>query len=388
MQPNSTNIFFSQEYIQQYINGKLSKSDMYAFENAMLQDDALADAVEGFKINNNPKLIQENLDAITEKILASTKKQSPIFTIYQNKWFNIAAICLLIILASVIAVSSLKQTNNTTNNIAQVKPKKTVKKIAVDSPYANQKTVAIQQQLVVTEKIQPIINQPKKDVISAITDNNSDDIILPAKPKTQEQEDAISMALANAEEAQSNTIASRNDQKVDSTILAKETISANQSTANLTAKTASKDVPIIKSRSAFNNLNQIDDKNINVIEIGKRKKATENNTAKRDVITGIISTAKPVNGWENYNQYLQEKLHFLADSTIDNEVKVTNIHGKEVELEFKIDKNGNPVNVAITKNTITDTANNHKIINILTTGPKFNVPTNKKNNKAKMKIKY
>jgi len=376
MQHNQSNIFFTADYIQLYIDGKLSKTDMHAFEKALLEDDFLADAVEGYQLQKQSAETASNLSFIARSVSTTQVPKTTLFFIGSKKWFNVAALSVVIVLASLVTYLVVNS-NNKQERISKIESANAVTSTIPTTPKINSTTVIdtpkqINQFSTKTITVQKSSTPTKKTV-------TEDDDILPSASNNKDKEDIISMALGLAEES-------------------------NQVEADKIAKSITKDTiqPVIAARSAkdaqfaFNiatannayEAKHITDQNFETIELGKRKKETINKHIKRDIITGLTDSINPVNGWSAYNDYLHKNMHFLSDTTFDGKTRITALNGNEVELEFLIDKKGNPYNIAVIKSNVADSAKNNKIVNILTTGPKFKVSSKNKNAKAKVLIKY
>jgi len=376
MQHNQSNIFFTADYIQLYINGKLSKTDMHAFEKALLEDDFLADAVEGYQLQKQSAETASNLSFIVRSVSTTQVSKTTLFFIGSKKWFNVAALCIVIVLASLITYLVVNS-NNKQERISKIESANAVTSTIPTTPKINSTTV-IDTPKQINQFLNKTITVQKSSTPTKKTVTENDDI-LPSASNNKDKEDIISMALGLAEE--SNQVEA---DKIAKSII-KDTIQPP------IAARSSKDAQLAFNTATANNAYEakhITDQNFETIELGKRKKETINKHIKRDIITGLTDSINPVNGWSAYNDYLNKNMHFLSDTTFDGKTRITALNGNEVELEFLIDKKGNPYNIAVIKSNIADSTKNKKIVNILTTGPKFKVSSKNKNTKAKVLIKY
>ena len=142
---NNVNIpSYNFTHISSYVNGTMSRENMYAFEKAMLNDPFLEDAVEGYRAANISKA-ETDLKAIKAALLQE-KEATKIVPFYQQykTWLNAAA--TIIVMAS-IGTISYNIFNNTSKNkqIAVVTPVKEKAPINAD-------TTHISSQLTTTNK--------------------------------------------------------------------------------------------------------------------------------------------------------------------------------------------------------------------------------------------
>ena len=90
------------------------------------------------------------------------------------------------------------------------------------------------------------------------------------------------------------------------------------------------------------------------------------------------TAAAPVGGWKNFNNYVLTRLN--KDTTTDAITDPDDL----VEIEFLIDKTGNPYNFKVVKPL--DEQRNAKAIEILRSGPKWT--NTSKNKKARVRISF
>lgn len=109
-----------------------------------------------------------------------------------------------------------------------------------------------------------------------------------------------------------------------------------------------------------------------------RRKSAYPDSIIRAQKTRIGDSAMPVGGWYNFNRYVISELG--EDSTTKNNMSEEDL----VELEFLVDKAGNPYNIKVIKPL--DDRHNSKAIEILKNGPKWTTPSKKK--KAKVVINF
>lgn len=100
---------YSSELIADYVVGKLSASEMHAFEKDIANDPMLAEAVEGFILNK-----QKSVLALTESIeqsIATRKQKAPVVAILKT-WQAIAAILVVVVGVAIFVVYQPKDNND------------------------------------------------------------------------------------------------------------------------------------------------------------------------------------------------------------------------------------------------------------------------------------
>ena len=167
MSTDNNNINYNAEEIQRYLQGKMTPREMYALEKASLDDEFLADAIEGYSLlpdENHSKVVAELKETITEKTAGGAK----VVEMKGNwrQWYRIAAV-LFIMLGSgaIIYKYVFTEKENLIQTIAEQKP------VAVDS----NKSLAV-----VNDSIKDIAanNSYKKDtgkIIAALTESHTKD---------------------------------------------------------------------------------------------------------------------------------------------------------------------------------------------------------------------
>ena len=83
--------------------------------------------------------------------------------------------------------------------------------------------------------------------------------------------------------------------------------------------------------------------------------------------------AVPVGGWQNFTRYVQQRL--INDTTVKDDDRAVVVQDL-IELEFSIDKAGNPTNIRLLQSL--DQKRNARAIDILRQGPKWISTENKK----------
>lgn len=99
---------YTDEQIEQYVSGNLSKEEMHEFEKYIANDNMLADALEGF-LNNNKTSSTQIITEIRER-LKTINKRSRIAVLIKN-WEAIAAVFVLALFGIAYFLLPAKQVN-------------------------------------------------------------------------------------------------------------------------------------------------------------------------------------------------------------------------------------------------------------------------------------
>ena len=142
MPQKKNDIIYSAADIEKYHNGLLSAKEMYNLEKAALDDPFLADALEGYAVNEIN--INADIAELKNRLAKRTEENKVVPIITQIKsssfqWWKIAAMFLLIAGAGLIVYQF--GFNNKSNDIAQSLQKETVNSEAKDSDNINSFTL-------------------------------------------------------------------------------------------------------------------------------------------------------------------------------------------------------------------------------------------------------
>lgn len=122
---NNDNKIYTAEDIQRYLQGKMTPVEMHELEKASLDDEFLADAVEGYSLmadENHTKIISSLKKEITEKVTAGGK----VVEMKGNwkQWYRIAAVLFIMLgSAAIIYKYMFSEKLDGTQNIAQERVK-------------------------------------------------------------------------------------------------------------------------------------------------------------------------------------------------------------------------------------------------------------------------
>lgn len=416
----STHINYSFEDIRRYVQGKMPAAEMHAIEKAALQDPFLADAIEGFN-EADLTTARQHLNEINAGLFRE-KKRSKIIT-FNNKtrWLNIAAMVLIIAGVGVFGVYLLRNSGKQ-QQVAQVRKEATGNTVLKDSAVTtmNASPEIKKEEPVIAEnqtQLKKRTTNKKEDSERVISMNNNKQAdeantatisALPA-PAQQDEDASRSFATASPLERKTDSAPAISYNKVAGLNAAANHVftgkvidenntpipgafvqSADKKAAvitdlngdfklyktdsvlTVTAGAAGYDSSKASLRARYNDAIVLKEQGkalneVAVVGYGTRKKSKP-----------ADQSATPVGGWENFNQYVIGQLN--KDSVVENDMSQEDL----VELEFLVDKSGNPYDIKITKSL--DDQRNAKAIDILKNGPKWTSTSGKK--KAKVGINF
>jgi hypothetical protein len=416
----SSHINYSFEDIQRYLQGKMSATEMHDIEKAALQDSFLADAIEGFD-EADFTTAKQHLKEINAGLFAEKKKSKVVPFNKRTQWLNVAAI--IIVLAAVGAVtsyfvlSSNKQTaiaktqqepgkhevardsQSVTDNVnaATKKPdtnvliaankavkkvqppaakKKAAENISEDKTMLKQDNSAVPNDEVSTLAVVP----EEKTMMSrsfGVTDTQaqlqgkvSGVSVLPSLPSTFSGK----VMDQNGEPIAGVTITS-SDKKtaVITDINGNFNLQQTDTVLNVTAGTVGYNSRNVVLKKGINDpviLNQTNETLTEVVVTGYGTNRKKNVSLSRNQNNTAVDSAMPVGGWSNFNNYVITQLN--SDTTSNTIANPDDV----VEMEFLIDKAGNPYNIKITRSVNGELSS--KAVELLKNGPKWTTPGRKK----------
>ncbi|MDI9364613.1 MAG: hypothetical protein QM541_06660 [Flavobacterium sp.] len=375
-------------HISSYVNGTMSREDMYAFEKAMQTDPLLEDAVEGFRTSNISKA-EIDLAAIKAAILPKKKSSKiiPFYTAYKT-WFSAAAAIIVIATIGTVTFAILKP-NSANQQVAIVTPSTEKPKAFVDTSHNISPTISTYnaKPTISSSKKQPVIAADRKvlaaENIKATNDWATTSTHIDSN-KNGFYDDAVShikaeelkeVKISTIDQLLQGKLAGVNiNNKLSTKIRAMNTINSNNgfTTNTNTAKDS--------TQTAKNTLDE-------VIVVGY-------GTTKREDVTGSVATRAidpldslmPVGGWQYYSKYMNQKIGFIGDTTSNNSLVIRDRTGNkldDIDIEFSVDQEGNAYNVKVI--TDIDSTKAKTIANAVVEGPKW--ISQKKKNKAKISLK-
>ena len=440
MNKDKLHIIYTAEDIDQYFLGSLLPTQMHAMEKAAMDDPFLAEAMEGYaemKKESWEKKLQEARKNVENK--QTEKKVVPVINVF--KWWKAAAAVLVIAggtglvylinnvalnksktisianvkkdsidsVNSIAGSSDLKNPSNATDSnkssddkfIAQVKTNTLYdSSIAYEPPSRNRvevlqnetANIAVEDQRTNSEKNLAVVTAPAapSNIVTQTNRENefnrsvtqNDEFTAPKKEAAMNRvfvaevigEDKAPLAFAKINIPAENvgTYADVNGKfrliGVDST-LSIEVHAAGFATQTINIKSSVTKNTIILNEAPFATKD--------IVQL--KSKAGKSNAENKKVIQfDTVLNVEPVDGWGNYNTYLNNNI------TPPTYVLQKNIHG-EVEVSFDVQSNGKLSNVNIAKSLCGNC--DEEALRVIKESPQWKVKKGKKE-KGKVKIKF
>lgn len=346
---------YSASDIERYHNGQLSSAEMHVIEKAAMDDPFLADALEGYAFTKTPATDKQKLQQrLTERI--AEKKDKKIFSI-GNNWLKIAALFILIAGGAWLVfngISSSSKNSVVANVEKQIAPTQS-------STYK------------MSDSITTVQPSPKDNTVVFQSRKESKQMTPNAPPATNQ----ITVSTTDIkDEAKQEAAANRKAEDKNLSLLSRMEALKTDSLANGFAK-KEKERAAIRSVTANDTIKNFDVvlKSTEVapdeVVVLHKNKSRSNAQFKKVV----IDTLEPAQGWSNFDDYI------AGNIKSPDELKMKPVNG-EVELSFEVNKEGEPVNITITKSLCEKC--DEEAVRLLKEGPKWN----KKKKTGKVKIKF
>ena len=440
MNKDKLNIIYTAEDIDQYFSGRLLPAQMHAMEKAALDDPFLAEAMEGFAEMKKESWENELQDARGNiENRQKEKKVAPIINIF--KWWKAAAVVLVIAGGTglVYLLNNFASNKSKTADIANVK-KDTIDSvnsirgiidsqkpsivtdtnknsddkliaqvknntfydstIAYEPPKRNRVKIlqnrnanfAVEEQKTNSEKNLAVVTAPAvpSNIVTQTNRENefnksatqSDMFTVPKKEAAMnrvfvaevigEDKAPLPFAKINIPAENVGTYADVNGRfrlvGVDS-ILSIEVRAAGFATQSINIKSGVARNTIILNEAPFATKD--------IVQL-KSKVSKSNAENRKGIQFDTVLNVAPVDGWDNYNTYLNNNIIPPTD------VLQKNIHG-EVEVSFDVQSNGKLSNVNIAKSLCGNC--DEEALRVIKEGPQWKVKKGKKE-KGKVKIKF
>lgn len=349
-------INYTAQDIERYHSGGLSPAQMHALEKAALEDPFLADALEGYTYTQTASADLTSLQQKLKQRIEKDEERSVFFM--SNNWMKIAALFLVIAGGGWFIIQSLSPSKN---------------EVAIAASDNNNKQQS------------PIINRD----INA--DSASTFLDTPVSNETVSTSKSVSAAPRQEE------YKTRNKNNYNTPLVVPSANSllrqqGNEVTATATApyrdidkEKDQADVTAMQKKEGVNSRSRTNDtiRNVDVVlqrtegtleEVVVNPKAKANTQASRKMMMQI-DTLEPANGWGYFDDYIASNIKSPGD------LKIKPVSG-EVELSFDLNKDGEPVNITVTK-SLCDKCD-EEAIRLLKQGPKWK----NKGKKGKVKIRF
>ena len=346
--------------IERYHSGQLSAAEMHALEKAALDDPFLADALEGYVHTSKPAA---DLSALQQKLqlrIEEDKKRKPLFNIGKN-WMKIAALFFLFAGGGWLVFQTLSKNNK--NDIATIET-------------LNRKMTPVDTNSLADST--NILTAPGNSEAAKMQEQASGN--LPAANDVTDNRQKASKKKKEAADLSTQGNAARGQEV---TSMQELVVAAPESKENLppdsvatTLARVSRQAPVMaKTHDTIRNVDVV----LKPTEVARdemvvmKNKAASPEARKRMQLQ--VDTLEPAEGWTNFDDYIANNLR------TPEEIKSRPVKG-EVELSFDVNKEGQPVNIAVVKSLCEKC--DEEAIRLLKEGPKWK----NNNKKGKVKIKF
>ena len=396
-------MIYTAEHIAKYFAGKLSPQDMYAMEKAALDDEFLADAMEGYS-NVSYESLEHTLINLKQNFTSksTTAKVVSLKSGTSRTWYRAAAAVLLIGSVGAITYQAIKKNKNATftESVAKTEPTNPQLKSAdihegIDpiitdaNKDKNLPPTDTTQYIAGTKKIIPPINTTK---------DKNNDIASTDIPKSLPKENIYKDLPEEDEELGSlsspgSKTGSAFGKKSQNSFLA-QVVGPNDNPvpfANIkSAKTetytdAKGNVKLVSDNEVLNvqvNSTGYQQQTYNLrSDIGKNKIVlgrASSNTRRATIVQDTDTNVEPVDGWSNYNNYIQN------NTEIPKKALKRNIQG-DIEVSFDVQPSGKATNARI-EQSLCDPCDK-EVKEVIEKGPSWRVKKGQ-SNRGLLKVRF
>jgi len=405
----------------------MNAAEMHAFEQAMMDDPFLDDAVDGYRTSLDKISVQADLTELKERLGEKKQKTGIVIKGSFRQWMSIAAGLIILLSASVVLYRMFNQTEiKNTAPVAELTKKDTSSTVQTETA-VDSNTVAV------TDKAKIIVTppaatpsykteKPVKD-LETITTPANEPVVAETKPAIVEEQPVASGSVAavqskvNDDQTLNEVVVKKQEEKKKSNFVNLNKFSGvvvdenNQPLpfANVTevksgvgtyadAKgnfilVSSDTVLNVETKSVgyFSNSLQIRSNQTQKIVLKdesvianapSRERLYQKNkdrpSAMKTEVTEMES--EPADGWKNYSTYIVNNLR-----EADLNLKKQSTEKKEVEVSFDVNPDGSLANLKVERSSC-NTCNN-EAIRIIKEGPKWKSKTGKKE-RARLTIQF
>lgn len=401
--------------IELYLNGKMAAVEMHVFEEAMMNDPMLADAVDGYRFAIDGIDVKKDLFSLSNQLSPTKAASAKVVKGSFKQWMSIAAGLIVLLSTSVVLYRIFYQSTETkTNNIAIVLNKdsavteQSVTKVDSTSVTMNdQATVTTLEPVIIPsakikKHVYTLTNKSvaKKEAQSIPAPATAMEQIRIENTITSTNKDNTGIKPSAAE------IKSTSDKKTETIVLNKFTgrvIDEHNNPlpfANVTERTSgvgtytdingnfvilsADSVLTVQTKSVGygNAVTQIKSsqaskiilKDKTIIANAPSAKVLYNRTKNRSLKQETEADemeAEPADGWGNYNTYIANNLK-KPEQNMRKQPSET----KQVELLFDVNTDGTVTNIKVKRSNCNQC--NEEAIRILKEGPRWKSKTGKK----------
>lgn len=188
MSPDKTHIDYNADDIQRYLSGKMTPAEMHALEKAALDDEFLADAIEGYSLveDNHTKVLGELNDSLAAKTV-ETGKVVEMKSGGWKQWYRIAAAMFILLGSAAIVYKYVFTEKINDQNIAQANEKTKANTEAVTNA-----TVPNDTNSAVANTADVAANQPGKDSFTfKVTEKDTKTTFAKAENESAKQTETV-----------------------------------------------------------------------------------------------------------------------------------------------------------------------------------------------------
>ena len=365
---------YTAEDFGRYHSGQMSEGEMHDLERAALEDQFLADALEGYAYSDSAL---EDTKQLRQKIIAR-KRRGKFFFMEKKGWLRIAIIFLFVVIAGYLTYQL--NFNRTDKNIAQNKnapvPNDKLRTFKKDSITVQPTNDTVQTSMATTGQVG--INNP----VSKAQHTNIEDLkehysvtlhdsernlakVYKTEPVSrlnvkENKADHFNKALANGVSDDKKITRSSDSSilaavsRIDSLRLAKEGYANRKNMQeNKSGELAEKGREIVALDAT---------KSSAAMSKKLEQSANSNAAGPSDELLKPEDLPTPILGWQKFRQYILENIRNI---TSENNI----INTGQVILSFSINKRGHPINVTIEQSLCE--ACDKEAASLLLNGPKW-----------------
>lgn len=360
--------FYTAKDIDRYHRGELSAAEMHALEKAALDDPFLADALEGYVFTQTAT---EDITALKEQLqkrIAKEEKKTPVFVI-GNNWMKIAALFILIAGGGWLVFQTF----------SDKQPELAVTTEKEKQTPVNGETLPSTSDNAINRNDSIIVNaNPTTPVDQTIVQHNTGEKDK-AVQKNAENFAAVDPVIVQTappstfyRQAPFDSLKSDAYTRSEQGYLKSETADTNlNQSAFLKEKMADRIRGVTSNNDTTKNIDVVLQRSDNDLEEVVVMKSSPIKPEAKKRMQVKVDTLQPAEGWTNFDDYIAGNLR------MPEEFRAKPLKG-EVELAFDVNKQGDPVNITVTKSLCEKC--DEEAIRLLKEGPKW------KRNKKKGKV--
>ncbi len=359
-------IIYTATDIERYHSGALSPTEMHAIEKAALDDPFLADAIEGYAFT---KTAASDLSLLHQKLEQRIKKndRKSLLSI-GSAWMKIAALFIVVAGGAWLIFR--------TSPVADKQDVATLNKPQTPPELLRQNSVADSDSAFPLSPATETLASDKKPANEPVVINNTTakELLYKSPSVPVEQDAATGRGDLNpsAFYKKDSSVARLSTTNQTNDFFKLHVDSSSKSTAlnEVTVRVQKQKTDTIRNFNVV--LKNIEVPADEVVVVNSKARA---NAPRSQLMKMTVDTLEPENGWNNYDDYIANNLKS------PDQLKSKPIAGS-VELSFDVNRDGEPVNVTVTKSLCSQC--DEEAIRLLKEGPKWK----RKTKKAKLKIKF